>query len=137
MIFDVKTNKVTATIPGIGGTDMAEADVKLGLYYTASAGNAEGSGLGVIDAKAYMLIQKIPTAGRAHSVAVNPKNHHVYVPEAQTQGGCGCIRICSDATCARGAQARRTLPALLYRMRRNSSGPRRFARNGASVNGRT
>jgi len=93
MIFDVKGNKVTATIEGIGGTDMAEADVGAGMYYTASAGNGEGSALGVIDIKTHKLIQKIPTAGRAHSVAVNPKNHHVYVPEASVQGGCGCIRV--------------------------------------------
>ncbi|HEY6256300.1 MAG TPA: hypothetical protein VIY51_10965, partial [Xanthobacteraceae bacterium] len=91
MIFDVKANKVTATIPGIGGTDMSAADTGLGLYYTASAGNGEGSALGVIDAKTHMLIQKIPTAGRAHSVAVNTKTHHVYVPEGD--GGCGCIRV--------------------------------------------
>jgi hypothetical protein len=91
MVFDVKTNKVTQTIAGIGGTDMSAADVGLGLYYTASAGNGEGSALGVIDAKTHKLIQKIPTAGRAHSVAVNSKNHHVYVPENAT--GCGCIRV--------------------------------------------
>ncbi|HEY6256524.1 MAG TPA: hypothetical protein VIY51_12100 [Xanthobacteraceae bacterium] len=93
MIFDVKASKVTYTIEGIGGTDMAEADAALGVYYTASAGNAEGSALGVIDAKTHKLIQKIPTGGRAHSVAVNPKNHHVYLPEADIQGGCGCIRV--------------------------------------------
>jgi DNA-binding beta-propeller fold protein YncE len=47
----------------------------------------------VIDAKTYKLIQKIPTAGRAHSVAVNTKTHHVYVPEGAAGGGCGCIRV--------------------------------------------
>jgi DNA-binding beta-propeller fold protein YncE len=93
MIFDIKANKVTATIPGIGGTDMTGADTGLGLYYTASAGNGEGSALGVIDAKTQKLIQKIPTAGRAHSVAVNTKTHHVYVPEGAAGGGCGCIRV--------------------------------------------
>jgi DNA-binding beta-propeller fold protein YncE len=93
MIFDVKTGKVTQTIAGIGGTDMTGADPGLGLYYTASAGNGEGSALGVIDAKTNKLIQKIPTAGRAHSVAVNTKTHHVYVPEGEAGGGCGCIRV--------------------------------------------
>jgi hypothetical protein len=93
MIFDIKANKVTETIAGIGGTDMSGADAGLGLYYTASAGNGEGSALGVIDAKTHKLIQKIPTAGRAHSVAVNTKTHHVYVPEGATGGGCGCIRV--------------------------------------------
>jgi hypothetical protein len=93
MIFDVKANKVTETIPGIGGTDMSGADPGLGLYYTASAGNGEGSALGVIDAKTHKLIQKIPTAGRAHSVAVNTKTHHVYVPDGAAGGGCGCIRV--------------------------------------------
>jgi hypothetical protein len=93
MIWNIKLHKVTAVIPGIGGTDMAEADLGLGLYYTASAGNGEGAALGVIDAKTHKLIQKIPTAGRAHSVAVNQKNHHVYVPESALLGGCGCIRV--------------------------------------------
>jgi hypothetical protein len=93
MIFDVKTGKVTETIAGVGGTDMTGADAGLGLYYTASAGNGEGSALGVIDAKTHKLIQKIPTAGRAHSVAVNTKTHHVYVPEGAAGGGCGCIRV--------------------------------------------
>jgi hypothetical protein len=93
MIFDVKTNKVTETIPGIGGTDMTGADPGVGLYYTASAGNGEGSALGVIDAKTHKLIQKIPSAGRAHSVAVNTKTHHVYLPEGAAGGGCGCIRV--------------------------------------------
>ena len=71
----------------------ALADPGLGLYYTASAGNGEGAALGVIDAKTHKLIQKISTAGRAHSVAVNTKNHHVYLPEGATGGGCGCIRV--------------------------------------------
>jgi DNA-binding beta-propeller fold protein YncE len=93
MIFDVKAKKITHIIPGIGGTDMAEADIGLGLYYTASAGNGEGAALGVIDAKTHKLIQKIPTKDRAHSVAVNPKTHHVYVPESTANGGCGCIRV--------------------------------------------
>jgi len=93
MTFDVKTKKVTHVIEGIGGTDMAEADVGLGLYYTASAGNRDGAALGVIDAKTHKLIQKIATNGRAHSVAVNPKTHHVYVPESAAAGGCGCIRV--------------------------------------------
>lgn len=93
VIFDLKAQKVTHVIQGIGGTDMAEADVALGMYYTASAGNGEGSALGVIDAKTHQLIQKIPTSGRAHSVAINPKTHHVYVPESAAAGGCGCIRI--------------------------------------------
>ncbi|HLH98710.1 MAG TPA: hypothetical protein VKW08_26670 [Xanthobacteraceae bacterium] len=93
MIFDVKQNKITETMPGIGGTDMTGADAGLGLYYSAASGNGEGSALGVFDAKTHKLIQKIPTAGRAHSVAVNTKNHHVYVPEGTEGGGCGCIRV--------------------------------------------
>src|SRR5258708_9748501 len=34
MIFDVKLNKITAIIPGIGGTDMAGADLALPPPFT-------------------------------------------------------------------------------------------------------
>ncbi len=92
--FNRKTHKVTI-IPGVGGSDMSAADLKLPQYYTASVGNADpGPVLGVIDAKTLKVVQKIPTAGLAHSVAANPKNHHVFVPSAGGDfGGCGCIIV--------------------------------------------
>ncbi len=92
--FNRKTGKVTF-IPGVGGSDMSAADVKLGQYYTASVGNPKpGPVLGVIDAKTLKVVQTIPTTGLAHSVAANPANHHVYVPSAGGDfGGCGCIIV--------------------------------------------
>jgi YVTN family beta-propeller protein len=93
-IFDTATGKVTY-IPGAGGTDMSAADDKLGQYYTASVGNPDpGPVLAVIDAKTAKIIQKIPTAGLAHSVAVDTNNHHVFVPSAGGDfGGCGCVLV--------------------------------------------
>jgi len=94
-IFDTATDKVKAYIPGAGGSDMAAADDKLGQYYTASVGNPDpGPVLAVIDAKTAKIIQKIPTTGLAHSVAVDVNNHHVFVPSAGgTFGGCGCVIV--------------------------------------------
>ena len=94
-IFDTATGKVKAYVPGAGGTDMSAADDKLGLYYTASVGNPDpGPVLAVIDAKTAKIVQKITTAGLAHSVAVDPNNHHVFVPSAGGDfGGCGCIIV--------------------------------------------
>ena len=92
-IFNVETGKVTY-IPGAGGTDETAADNVLGRYYSAAARNKDpGPIVAVIDAKTHTIIQKIPTKGQAHSIAVNPKNHHVFVPESGSNGGCGCIRV--------------------------------------------
>lgn len=94
-IFDTATGKVKAYIPGAGGSDMSAADDKLGQYYTASVGNADpGPVLAVIDAKTAKLVQKIPTTGLAHSVAVDENNHHVFLPGAGGDfHGCGCVIV--------------------------------------------
>lgn len=104
VIFNVKTAKAIY-VPGAGGTDETAADNKLGLYYSAAAGM---NILAVFDAKTHKLIQSIPTAGRAHSVTVDPNNHHVFLPESGyvqalvapgepvppgLKNGCGCIRV--------------------------------------------
>src|ERR1700693_2376925 len=44
MIFDIKANKVTATIPGIGGTDMTGGGTGLGPFSNAPRGKREGAG---------------------------------------------------------------------------------------------
>ena len=107
VIFNVKTGKAIYA-PGAGGTDETAADNGLGLYYSAATGMKGGPILAVFDAKTHKLIQSIPTKGRAHSVAVDPNNHHVFLPESGyvqalvapgqapppgLQNGCGCIRI--------------------------------------------
>lgn len=107
VIFNVKTGEAIY-VPGAGGTDETAADNKLGLYYSAAAGMKGGAILAVFDAKTHKLIQSIPTKGRAHSVTVNPNNHHVFLPESGyvqalvapgeppppgLVNGCGCIRV--------------------------------------------
>lgn len=92
VIFNIKTGKAIY-VPGAGGTDETATDNALGLYYSASAGNKGGAVIAVIDAKTHKIIQKIPTGDRAHSIAVNPNNHQVFVPETGADGGCGCVRV--------------------------------------------
>jgi hypothetical protein len=104
VIFNVKTGNAIY-VPGAGGTDETAADNGLGLYYSAAAGM---NILAVFDAKTHKLIQTIPTKGRAHSVTVDPNNHHVFLPESGyvqalvgpgeppppgLVNGCGCIRV--------------------------------------------
>ncbi|HVA13378.1 MAG TPA: hypothetical protein VNF99_09020 [Stellaceae bacterium] len=97
-IFNVKTGKVDAYVPGAGGSDETAADDVMGQYYSAAAGNKDpGPVLAVVDAKTRTIIQKIPTAGTAHSVAVDPKNHHVFLPEGDNDGGCSCVRVFAAA----------------------------------------
>lgn len=92
-VYDAKTGKVTA-IPGAGGSDEAAVDPKLGQFYAAGANNPGGGALAVVDAKADQLVQKVPTSGQAHSVAVSEANNHVYVPMRASNGPCGgCIAV--------------------------------------------
>jgi len=93
-LFNIKSGKVTY-IPGAGGTDMSAADDSIGQYYTASVASPDpGPVIAVIDAKTHSIIQEIPTTGLAHSVAADPKTHHVFVPEAGGDfKGCGCIIV--------------------------------------------
>lgn len=92
-VYDVKSGKVTP-VPGMGGSDEASVNPKLGQFYAAGASNADGSMLGVVDAKTDKLVQKVPTSGQAHSVAVSFANNHVYVPMRASNGPCqGCVVV--------------------------------------------
>jgi hypothetical protein len=71
-------------VAGVGGSDEVWFNPGDGRFYTASRNNPTGPVLGVIDARTQTLVQVAPTVNRppgtAHSVAVNPRNNHVFVP---------------------------------------------------------
>jgi DNA-binding beta-propeller fold protein YncE len=93
-VFDTKTGKVVATIPGAGGSDEGWANNNIGHYYAATANDSGGPALTVIDAKTNKIIQKYKTAVGAHSVAASLYNNHVYVPTRASNGGCGgCVLV--------------------------------------------
>ena len=95
VIMNAGTGKVVATIPELGGADMVAYSAKNGEYYFGGGNNPGGGVLGVIDAKTNKLVQKIAMKGGStpHSVAVDDKTGHVFVPGGGGDGGCSCIMV--------------------------------------------
>jgi hypothetical protein len=49
-------------------------------YYLAAFTNASGPALAVVDAESNRWITSIPTVPKAHSVAADTYNNHIFVP---------------------------------------------------------
>ena len=124
MILNVSSGKTTAIV-GVGVGDEIWFNPGDGNYYTASStsplrpidvsGTADAQGaaiLGVIDAEDKELLQLVPTfnvpaitgvgahpASTAHSVAVDAKNNHIFVPlganDVYPDCSTGCIAFFS------------------------------------------
>jgi DNA-binding beta-propeller fold protein YncE len=97
-VMNAKTGKVVKEVANIGAADMVAYNPKTGQYYTGSRGMPEGPVLGIIDAKANALVDKVALkAGGPHSVDVNHSNGHVFVPQGSAGGGCGCVLVFAPA----------------------------------------
>jgi hypothetical protein len=93
-VLDLKTEKVIASTPKMGGSDMAGYVEKLGLYVVGGREAPGGSSIGLIDAKTNEWIQNIPAPPNAHSVVISQANAHILVPSGKTGGFCGgCILV--------------------------------------------
>jgi hypothetical protein len=93
-VFDLKSEKVIASTPKMGGSDMAGYVEKLGLYVVGGRETPTGPGIGLLDAKSNEWIQNIPAPPNAHSVVISQANAHILVPSAKTGGFCGgCILV--------------------------------------------
>jgi hypothetical protein len=93
-VFDMKTEKVIASTPKMGASDMAGYVEKLGLYVVGGREAPGGSSIGLLDAKTNEWIQNIPAPPNAHSVVISQANAHILVPSAKTGGFCGgCILV--------------------------------------------
>lgn len=92
-----------------GGGDQIAYDSVTNRYYLAASrwttsGNSSGSActaaspcvprLIVIDAAARSVLQKLASGNNAHSVAVDPVSHHVFMPSSSAAAPAGC----SDCT---------------------------------------
>src|SRR5579862_3140855 len=89
-VMNYKTEKVVKEVPEIGAADMVAYNPKTGQYYTGSRAMPEGPVLGIIDAKANALVDKVAIkGGNPHSVATNASNGQVFMPAGSANGGCG------------------------------------------------
>ncbi|HKX09453.1 MAG TPA: hypothetical protein VJN67_14735 [Stellaceae bacterium] len=97
-VMNYKTGKVVKEVANIGAADMVAYNPKTGQYYTGSRGMPEGPVLGIIDAKANALVDKVAIkGGNPHSVDVDHTNNHVFVPAGSANGGCGCVMVFAPA----------------------------------------
>lgn len=85
---DARTGRVGKMIPQVGDADEVWYDAGLNRYYfahsvagAAEAATAESGAIGVVDAAADKFLEDIRIEGAGvHSVAVNARNHHLFVP---------------------------------------------------------
>ena len=114
VIMDAKTGAIDKVVKGVGGSDEVWFNKGDGNYYTGSrenpgavliAGNTPADPvLGVIDADDQTLIQLVPTfdtpaaspapRGSAHSVAVDSRNNHAFVPLPANNVFPNCLNGC-------------------------------------------
>jgi hypothetical protein len=115
VILDAETGIIEATVFGVGAGDEVWFNRGDGHYYVTGSGSplrptlstaAQGASvLGVIDAFSNSLDQLVPTfnvpavtgvhpAGTAHSVAVDAKNNHIFMPLAANNVYPDCTTGC-------------------------------------------
>jgi hypothetical protein len=86
--LDARTGRVLKTIPQVGDADEVWYDPGSNRYYFAhsvagasEATSARSGAIGVVDAATDEFVTDIPIEGAGvHSVAVNAKNKHIFVP---------------------------------------------------------
>lgn len=67
-------------IPAIGGTDQTAFDPARHIYFFAAREATGGPVLGLVDSNTHKWLYNVPTAKGTHAVAVNERNHKVYLP---------------------------------------------------------
>jgi DNA-binding beta-propeller fold protein YncE len=85
--MDLKTGTIVGSVPA-GGGDLAVYDDSTKSFLVADSNmTSDGTKSGtaapavtVIDGSKYSILQQIPTAKSAHSIAIDTSNHHIYVP---------------------------------------------------------
>jgi hypothetical protein len=70
-------------------------------YYLAARDMLPGPQMGVIDARTNQWLYNLPVNTNAHSIAVDPNNNHVLMPQQAgaicgTQAGAGCIDVIAE-----------------------------------------
>ncbi len=90
IVMDDRDGSLVATITQVGGSDEVWFNKGDNRYYLAASNcNVKicgGPVLGVIDAETNEFVEKVATATGAHSVAVNPRNNHIFVPRGPVSG---------------------------------------------------
>jgi len=100
-IVDGTSGAIKATVNNVGGVDEVWYNPGDNRYYLAARDFLPGPVMGVIDAKSNLWLQNVPVNTNAHSIAVDPGNNHVFMPQQAgavcgTIAGAGCIDVISE-----------------------------------------
>jgi hypothetical protein len=92
----VSTNCIAIT--QTGGVDEVWYNPGDNRYYLAARDMLPGPVMGVIDAGSNQWLANLPVNTNAHSIAVDPKTNHVFMPQQAgaicgTEGAAGCIDV--------------------------------------------
>lgn len=84
-----------------GGVDETWYNPGDNRYYLAARDLLPGPAMGVIDAGTNQWLYNLPVNTNAHSIAVDPNNNHVLMPQQAgaicgTQAGAGCIDVIAE-----------------------------------------
>jgi hypothetical protein len=84
-----------------GGVDETWYNPGDNKYYLAARDMLPGPVMGVIDAGTNLWLYNLPVNTNAHSIAVDPGNNHVFMPQQAgaicgTQAGAGCIDVIAE-----------------------------------------
>jgi DNA-binding beta-propeller fold protein YncE len=79
-ISDIETAKVAATAPIGQGVDGVAFDADKGLAFSA---NGRDGNMTVVSTKDGKVVDTIPTALGARTIAIDPKTHRLYLPTAK------------------------------------------------------
>jgi hypothetical protein len=94
VIINGTTGAILTVINNVGFVDETWYNPGDNNYYLAARDMPTGPVLGVINAGTRQWLINVPTNGNAHSVAVDPKNNHIFVP--LPSGGPNCETIAAD-----------------------------------------
>ena len=96
-VISARDGTLLAEIPQVSGSDEIWYNPGDGNYYLAARGNptaAGGPSLGVIDAFTNKFVTNVPTDISAHSVAVDAKTNHIFVPFSPVASDPACTAGC-------------------------------------------
>ncbi len=79
-------------INNVGGVDEIWYNPTDNKYYLAARDMLPSAVMGVIDAKTNLWLFNMPTGSNAHSISVDPKSNHIFVP---LQAGASCTTLAS------------------------------------------
>jgi hypothetical protein len=95
------TSTNCAVVDSTGAVDETWYNPGDNRYYLAARDMEPGPQMGVIDAGTNQFLFNLPVNTNAHSIAVDPNNNHVFMPQQSgaicgSQAGAGCVDVITE-----------------------------------------